>query len=165
VPTASFLARSDVVEDERIFSSARHRIEIWGRAASRVPDAPILGHGIDAAREMPPRPGESSRFEVLKDHLFSLHPHNAFLELWLEAGVVGVALALGLLFWLFSAIGRAPPNVEPFLIAQLATGVMMANTAYGIWQAWWMCSFLAGALISATAERWSRGGEAASPTE
>jgi len=144
---------TNLMSDERLFSSARHRIEIWGRAATRVPDAPLLGHGIDAARTMPPRAGETSRFDTLTDHLFPLHPHNAFLEIWLELGALGVALAIGLIFSLSAAIGRLPPRLIPFATAQLAAASVLGGVAYGVWQAWWMSSFLAGALMTVAAAR------------
>jgi len=151
--THVLINHTDLMSEERLFSSARHRIEIWGRAANRVPDAPLLGHGIDAARTMPPRAGETSRFDTLTDHLFPLHPHNAFLEVWLELGALGVALSLGLIFRLSAAIGRLPPRLIPFATAQLAAASVLGGVAYGIWQAWWMSSFLAGALMIVAASR------------
>jgi len=144
---------TNLMSDERLFSSARHRIEIWGRAAGRVPDTLFLGRGIDAARSMSPDAGETSRFDTLTDHLFPLHPHNAFLEVWLELGALGVVLAIGLIFRLSASIGRLPSRLIPFATAQLAAASVLGGVAYGIWQAWWMSSFLAGALMIVAAAR------------
>lgn len=154
VPATHLLVtRTNLMTDERLFSSARHRIEIWERAAARVPDAPFLGHGIDAARTMPPRGDETSRFDELTDHLFPLHPHNAFLEVWLELGALGVVLAVGLILRLSRAIGRLPGRMPAVATGQLAAALVLGGVAYGFWQAWWMSSFAAAGLMTLAAAR------------
>lgn len=152
VPFAARLAGDGRLDSaDWLFASAQHRIEIWGRTAARVPDAPLLGHGIDASRALTPRPGEVSRFETLDTSLLPLHPHNAFLQLWLELGLIGGGLALGLALSALATIRRLPAQARPFALGLFASGLAMANTAYGLWQAWWMAAYLAGGLMMALA--------------
>lgn len=154
VPLAGFVAhRTGLIDAEWLFASARHRVEIWGRAAGHVPDAPVFGHGIDASRAMMPYPGETSRFDSLTNGLFSLHPHNGFLQVWLELGAAGAALTVILLLLVLRGIGRLDGRFRPPALALFATGLFMANTAYGVWQAWWMAAYAAAALLMACAAR------------
>ncbi len=136
-----------------LFDSAQHRLEIWARTSARVPDAPLFGHGVDASRALQPRPGETSRFETLTSSLLPLHPHNAFLQLWLELGAVGGALAVAAAVGVLGIVRRLPGGFHPPALALFATGLVMANTAYGLWQAWWMSGYLASGLMMALAVR------------
>jgi len=155
VPVSRYLAEdAGLITAPWLFSSARSRVEIWERAAKRYFDAPYLGHGIDASREMRSRPGDTSAFnDDLSVHLFPLHPHNSFIQIWLELGAVGAILVAAILLWMSRVIGRLPPSIHPFALAQFASGVFMANTAYGVWQAWWMASYLAGGILMAAVVR------------
>lgn len=141
-----------------LFRSAQHRVEIWGMAAGRALETPVLGQGIDASRALDPE-GAVSRFGTLTDSLLPLHPHNAFLQVWLELGAVGAALALAAALLLLFGTGRMERRLQPFALALFASGLAMASTAYGIWQAWWMGGMLAAGLMLRLAARTPAGGE------
>ncbi|CAO3431807.1 O-antigen ligase family protein [Azospirillum doebereinerae] len=153
VPVALFLDRILNLEGAAwLFASARHRVEIWSFAANRALQTPILGQGIDASRALEPQ-GEVSRFATMGDSLLPLHPHNAFLQVWLELGAVGAALALAATLMLLAGTGRMANRDQPFALALFATALAMGSTAYGIWQAWWMAGFLAAGLMLRLAAR------------
>ncbi|SMH45143.1 O-antigen ligase family protein [Azospirillum agricola] len=153
VPVALFLDRVLNLEGaDWLFHSARHRIEIWGLAANRALQTPLLGQGIDSSRALTPQ-GEVSRFVEIGESLLPLHPHNAFLQVWLELGGAGAALALGATLMLLAGTGRMAERDQPFALALFATALAMGSTAYGIWQAWWMAGFLAAGLVLRLAAR------------
>ncbi|MBP2297729.1 O-antigen ligase family protein [Azospirillum picis] len=153
LPTALLLAgRLDLDHAHWLFRSAQHRVEIWGHAATRALEAPLLGQGIDSSRSLAPQ-GAVSEFVPLGDSLLPLHPHNAFLQVWLETGAVGAALALALMLMLLAATARLERRDQPFALALYATSLAMGSTAYGIWQVWWMGGFLAAALMLRLATR------------
>ncbi|HYF84891.1 O-antigen ligase family protein [Azospirillum sp.] len=135
-----------------LFRSAQHRVEIWGHAAERALRTPVFGQGIDASRSLPPE-GAVSEFSPIGDSLLPLHPHNAFLQVWLETGAVGAALALAVLLMLLAATARLDRRNQPFALALFAAALAMGSTAYGIWQPWWMSGFLAAALMLRLAAR------------
>jgi exopolysaccharide production protein ExoQ len=122
--------------------SLLHRMEVWGHAAARALEAPLQGQGVDASRSLPIK-DEVSRFEPLMNSALPLHPHNAFLQVWLELGALGAALAL-IVLWRLSA-GAALPVALGYAACALA----LASSAYGVWQAWWMCGLATGALLTA----------------
>ena len=135
-----------------LFRSAQHRVEIWGHAADRALRTPVFGQGIDASRSLPPD-GAVSDFSPIGDSLLPLHPHNAFLQVWLETGAVGAALALAVMLMLLAATARLERRDQPFALALFATAMAMGSTAYGIWQPWWMAGFLSAALMLRLATR------------
>lgn len=135
-----------------LFRSAQHRVEIWGHAADRALRTPVFGQGIDASRSLPPE-GAVSDFSPIGDSLLPLHPHNAFLQVWLETGAVGAALALAVMLMLLAATARLERRDQPFALALFATAMAMGSTAYGIWQPWWMAGFLSAALMLRLATR------------
>lgn len=124
--------------------SALHRFEIWGHAAERALESPLTGQGIDASRSLPIR-DEVSRFAPLTNSVMPLHPHNAFLHVWLELGLVGAALA-GFVGW--RLLGRA---ATPAALGWAACALALACSAYGVWQAWWMSGIATAGLLVALA--------------
>ena len=137
---------------EWLFRSARHRVEIWGMAAERALTTPFLGQGIDASRALVPE-GEVSQFGSIADSLLPLHPHNAFLQIWLELGGLGAVLALAAALLLLFGTARMERREQPFALALFAAGLAMVSTAYGIWQAWWMAGILSSGLMLRLAAR------------
>lgn len=122
--------------------SLLHRMEVWGHAATRALETPLHGQGVDASRSLPIK-DEVSRFEPLMNSALPLHPHNAFLQVWLELGALGAALALIVLWRLVAGAAL------PVALGYTACALALASSAYGIWQAWWMCGLAAGALLTA----------------
>ncbi len=65
------------------------------------------------------------------------HPHNAFLQVWVELGVVGASLAAVLVVLLFRAVSRMRPSLQPFAITCIGVAALVALVSHGAWQAWW----------------------------
>jgi ADP-heptose:LPS heptosyltransferase/O-antigen ligase len=147
LPAVTALHRAGLEDAEWLFPSARHRVEIWSLAANRVWEAPVLGHGLDASRALMRLDGEVSRFAPDGDTLLPLHPHNAFLQVWLELGAAGAALMLLLGLRLVAMTRPLATTDQPYALALLASALAMVTTSYGLWQAWWMAGLLAGGLM------------------
>lgn len=121
---------------DRIPPSTLDRIEIWHRAANAVADAPILGHGMGAIRELG-LPADLAQRYV---HLVKppTHPHDAAIQIWLDLGAVGLLIA-AVFTWLAIRPVRAYPN--PWRAAGLAAAAGTTFTAlvsYGLWQETWL---------------------------
>ena len=129
---------------EWLFGSARHRVEIWNFSVDRIAERPFLGWGFDSARHMgEAHPGfGGSNWEIMP-----LHPHNAPLQILLELGSVGYALALALLcmaaFWL----NRFPRPTRTFGQALFIALLAVSCVAFGLWQNWWLALILSAALL------------------
>lgn len=134
--------------DQRIdgFNSGVHRLYIWEFAAHRILDHPVAGWGVDAS---PLIPGGEKRLPE-GGSLMNVHPHNAFLQVWLELGVPGVIL---LAVWLWRLFRNVERTTDSFATAcragLLVSALVIANLSFGLWQTWWM-AVLALAFLLAT---------------
>lgn len=103
------------------------RLNIWSFAADQIARAPFFGQGLDASRTF--------------CDAVPLHPHSAALQLWLELGAVGAALAA--LFWVavFGAAARLGGEDGPmraYACAAAATYFTIGALSFGVWQEWWL---------------------------
>jgi hypothetical protein len=120
--------------------SAGHRLMIWSFVGDRIAERPLAGWGVDASRVLPGgrepiRPGET---------WLPLHPHNAPLQLWLELGAPGVALAALLVASIWLQLAETPWS-RPYAAgagASFAAMILAAFATYGIWQEWWLGTLL-----------------------
>lgn len=147
VPIANLLDAVGLAEVQGLPFSMGHRVMIWDFVADRVLERPIFGWGLEASRGM-------NNFGVAPPVLFDgpvellpLHPHNAFLQVWLELGGVGAILALVMALTILRTIRGLPQTAQLFAYPLLICGFFMSGTAYGSWQTWWMTGFLTAAAL------------------
>lgn len=145
---ASHLPTSrQVVEWAPLPNSALHRLLIWRFAGSRIDERPILGWGLDASREIPG--GEENELmwsrvgEPFGQQRMPLHPHSAFVQIWLETGAVGACFGLFAMLSMLVATNRHRPDNQRILVSALVGMTVIAAISYGLWQSWWLaCVFL-----------------------
>ena len=116
-----------------------YRFEIWHSTALQIFENPGIGLGFD---------GSQSLNEVvlvmrgLERPAIPGHPHNLFLQIWLELGIVGVALfatlLIGILAFIWSKM-RSPLQAG-LLTAALVTYLIQAVLNFGTWEAWWIAT-------------------------
>ncbi|MEM7221509.1 MAG: O-antigen ligase family protein [Pseudomonadota bacterium] len=131
---AGLMAGADWHEAEWLPRTAAQRVFIWGFTAERILEQPLFGWGFDAARNMP-------NFETAplfhQDSIIPLHPHNGALQILLELGYLGAAIAGLLLGWLILALRRAGKVDELCGLGLFVAALAVALTAYGLWQTKW----------------------------
>lgn len=92
VDAAFAWARTQAPDVQAALASSLHRLVVWKSAAQQSLECLPFGCGADYARvwkESAPLidiPGASAPLSIMPTH-----PHNVFLQLWLELGVPGVA--------------------------------------------------------------------------
>jgi len=131
-------------------SSAGHRIAIWEFTARKIAEKPLAGWGMNASKIIPG--GKTFIFSEAGEQYgraLPLHPHNAILQFWLELGLPGIILYLGLLIFIIStAINRQRSKFESAMIlGQFTTIFIISNLSFGIWQAWWIASLWLSASL------------------
>ncbi len=127
--------------------SWQHRIEIWHKTSEKIFENPVFGHGFDSARVM----GQESVDVAGKMmQVIPVHPHNAFLQVWLELGLVGVLLLAALIGLMLVGIGSARSGRVRSGVhaATLASYLVIALISFGAWQTWWIAAaWLAAGIL------------------
>lgn len=112
------------------------RVHIWRFAAERINERPWLGWGMDASRVWP-------------DNI-PLHPHNAALQVWLELGLVGAAIAALFWTWLWGRMGAIAERSRTSAAmgaAVAAAYLTIGGLSFGVWQEWWLALGALGVVV------------------
>lgn len=123
------------------------RLAIWEFTAQEIGKRPILGHGFDSSRVIGARDNavDGTNWQALP-----LHPHNAFLQIWLELGFVGIVLTCFVLWGMWRQLPNWSSNPEDLAVyaATWCAVLTIALISFGIWQYWWIAlwGLLSGAL-------------------
>lgn len=116
-----------------------HRLAIWQAAGSQIPAGLPFGFGADYARiwhETAPMvtvPGSPVPMSVMPNH-----PHNLFLQIWLELGLPGVA-AFGAFIYFGGRAVRAADLQKPIIAASAGAfaAILVSVLVEGsLWQVW-----------------------------
>jgi O-antigen ligase len=113
-------ARASDVNNE---SSIGHRLYNYKTTPKLIAEAPLLGHGTGAYHQ------EICRFVERAEQcqVFGWHPHNQFLFLAADHGLLGAALYLALIIGMFVMAMRSKDKTAGALLAVLAT-VMLVDS-------------------------------------
>lgn len=117
--------------------SFRERVIIWDDLASLSLNSPILGIGAKSIKFWPALPShkvvrKSEKPETRK----YWHPHNGYLQVWLELGAIGAALFALAGTLLLGRIGHLGTRMQPYAIALAAGTLVMIGPGWGLWQPW-----------------------------
>ena len=126
---------------------AAHRLRIWTAFEERAHDRPLLGHGYNTSFKVSvaPRPGAVAPGpddEVMLD----IHPHNIFLQFWVELGVLGGLAAAAVSAFMLSRMWRLSAAALAPRLGLLASVVGVGLVGLSAWQAWWLAT-IAASLI------------------
>lgn len=136
LPGAMLLDRLALQEAAWLDITARARVQIWFFTAERILERPFLGWGLDSADLVPNR-GVVPLLPYA-DRVMPIHPHNGALQLWLEIGLPGVALALFALHRVARGLAALPPAAAAFLIAVATATLVAQSLSFAIWQSRWL---------------------------
>lgn len=121
-----------------LFNTAKARVIIWNFTAKRVLERPLVGVGVDAA----PLQDEARTAEKLMPKGLAAanekraHPHNVYLQIWYELGLVGAVLLGWFGLTLTTATRNFPARIQPFVLADLTLIATIVVSSYGLWQTW-----------------------------
>lgn len=123
--------------------SSQQRIEIWNFAAERIAERPVFGWGFDAADAMRRQFADTIGNVA---NMMPNHPHNVPLQIWLELGIVGLALFVATLLILVWRIDRLPRIERLAAQCAFASGLAISLVGYGTWQSQWIATLFGVAL-------------------
>jgi len=119
-----------------------HRLLVWEYVGSEIYKKPLLGHGAGTSRLI----GQNIILNAPNSDIeikggIPLHPHNNFLQIWLELGIVGIIIIT--LIWIkvikFGIrIRKNSYILGTGICSSIVTIFVICNLSFGVFQAWWM---------------------------
>lgn len=143
-PLLSFFAFNYVGESgTELPQSWDHRLRMWAYCWQVIGEHPIQGAGFDASRTFKETFIARDGREIT---IVSLHPHNAGIQIWTEAGLIGAILASAVIAAIINPVKEyVQTRSQGGAVSGLIIGVLIISSlTYGAWQFWWWgCVFLA----------------------
>jgi exopolysaccharide production protein ExoQ len=121
------------------------RVNIWLSFEAVAQKKWLFGNGFGSSLNLQNAPVAKQVPPERVTLLGASHPHNAFLQLWVELGAVGAGLASLLFIILFQAVHRADRRLQPYMLTWIAVVCGIALVSHGAWQAWWVAAIAASA--------------------
>lgn len=120
-----------------------HRQMIWQFVYSHVFDHPLIGYGINAA---PWVPGANDLAGSSTQSVLPGHPHSWFMEIWLEAGLLGLVTVVPLvivcaLTAIKDVLGKGM-RACALPLMMLAAYWFAGLFNYSFWTSWWFGVFM-----------------------
>ena len=135
--------------------SADGRLLIWRCSLELIKEAPLFGHGtgcfeahyMDAQADYFGRNGQEGRYALLADNV--KHPFNEYLSVWLNFGLVGLAVLAGAAVWLWRRYRERPLDENRAAArALLAVGVFSFFSYPFTYPFTWMVTLLSAYLLA-----------------
>ncbi|MDR6874817.1 hypothetical protein J2Y55_005855 [Bosea sp. BE125] len=125
---------------------ARDRVEIWLSFDEAIRARPLTGFGFGTSAALRNHPAAAAVSEPHRLLLDVGHPHNAFLQVWVETGLIGVLLisAAGLAF--LGRLRHMPARALAPRLAVITAALGVASVGHGAWQGWWIAALGATAI-------------------
>lgn len=146
--------------------SAQARIAIWNEYSKRVLSAPVFGAGYDMSSVTRPEVPDVTEQIVRVNKIpaskvrpfLANHPHNVYVQVWYELGGFGALLFFVTGLCVVRLISSLEEHQKPYIFATFASGVMILLSSYGMWQSWFVATFVyslvaAGIAVEFTTSR------------
>ncbi|MBA1156456.1 O-antigen ligase family protein [Microvirga mediterraneensis] len=128
---------------------SRERIALWQAFSDVTHHFPVFGTGFSSSPLLGGHPVAANIDPAYRKMLRIGHPHNAFLQVWVELGAVGALLLSALILWVLKCLSEAPADIRRVGLMTLMTASAIALVSHGAWQGWWIAAVsLAAALLT-----------------
>ncbi|WP_232629739.1 O-antigen ligase family protein [Methylobacterium sp. Leaf118] len=127
----------EAAHERLIQSSSRARVAIAQSFGAAVRAAPWIGSGYGTGARFAEVPAAQSLGPEMHVMLGVGHPHNSFLQIWSELGLVGAILGALIGFLVVRAAAALPRRQCAVALGLLGTAVAVMFVEHGAWQGWW----------------------------
>ncbi|WP_445501777.1 O-antigen ligase family protein [Microvirga sp. G4-2] len=132
---------------------SKERVELWQSFGFVVREKPILGSGFATSPRMA-QTTIAKKVPVEHQRMLNIgHPHNAALQIWVELGAIGAAIAVLIVFLTLRMVWQLPHLTRCASMALIAGAGPVALVGHGAWQGWWAASLGAAIIWMQAASR------------
>ena len=146
-----FRSISKAAHERMSGASSEARVAIWRSFEVVVRERPLRGWGFGVSPVIADDPRLRQIDPDTRAMLGVGHPHNAALQIWVELGAVGAALAFLVFAFLLRSIARLDAAAAAPRLALVAGAGMVALVGHGAWQGWWIACLGFAAVLFRTA--------------
>ncbi|MDD9908199.1 MAG: O-antigen ligase family protein [Ahrensia sp.] len=128
-------------------ANAQHRVALWQDYSQLALQRPVLGWGVKGDRMLGESGLASRRAGELGFGDETTSPHNIALEIWVNQGVVGIAIVINMLLVLAWRICELPnwPRASAFAMLTAAFAVSMTGSSF--YQTWWIATIASSIVM------------------
>jgi O-antigen ligase len=130
------------------WAHAADRVEIWRSFGAAALFHPLLGTGIGTSVTLGDAGVAQEVASGFRRMLSVGHPHNGYLQIGVELGAVGCAIAIAIVLLILRSWWdlSGPPLWSRIGLFTMIAAAMLVG--HGAWQAWWLAvTFVAAALV------------------
>lgn len=113
-------------------ASASKRLENWDFISRKIIENPWTGFGMDATRSINDFQSQKLYFETST----IMHPHNIALQLWIEFGILGVALVIGFFGFLLGRLLKLSRGERRIPFTAFCVVLSFLMVSWSIWASW-----------------------------
>jgi O-antigen ligase len=125
------------IHEKLASTSSKIRIEIWKVFGAAARQEPVLGSGFGVSPRFP-ETRVAQQIPPEQRHMLAIwHPHSAALQIWVELGAIGAALALTTGLLVLRSLVGLPPDLLALGLALFAAVEAVSLVGHGAWQGWW----------------------------
>ena len=136
-------AMPEAAHERLVQSSSRARVAIARSFGAAVAQEPWLGAGYGASARLAEAPVAVRLAPEMRVLLGVGHPHNSFLQVWVELGLPGAALATLALALMLARIADLAAADRAVALGLLACAAAIAFVEHNAWAAWWTAGLAA----------------------
>lgn len=119
--------------------SAKHRLFIWNFVAKKYIENPIAGKGMRASAYFQDTEENSVHYEGTRLPLLPLHPHNNFLQILFETGIIGFTLFLSIIYEYLTGLSKIKdPDYKACAYSAISCYLIIGSISFSVWQVWWV---------------------------
>ncbi|MCJ2104798.1 O-antigen ligase family protein [Methylobacterium sp. E-041] len=136
----------EAAHERLVHSSSRARVAIARSFGAAVAADPWVGAGFGTSARFAETPVAQRLDPEMRTLLAVGHPHNAFLQVWAELGVVGAVLVAAVSMLMLAPVAGSDPAERATALALIAAAAAIALVEHNTWAAWWTAGL--GAAIT-----------------
>jgi exopolysaccharide production protein ExoQ len=132
------------------WTHAADRLEIWQSYGAAMLLHPLLGAGFGTSVTLGDTAVASEVASGFRRMLAVGHPHNGFLQIGVELGMLGCLVTLAILLLLLRSWTDLKGALLWSRLGLLAVVAATMLVGHGAWQAWWIAAVFTGAALIRT---------------